>query len=235
MPLWVRLDGVRCVVVGGGQVAFRKIGALVKRGARVEVFAKAACPAVERMASDGLILLRLQAVQRQDLRGAGLVVVATDDADLNKRVYGWASRQGILCNVVDKPDLCSAIFPAVLKRGRLEVAVSTGGSSPAMAAWIRDHLGELIGPEYATAIEVLWRVRSYVQAMDLPEVTRLRVLRSLAGAELIKACSIGDARLLEEFLGKCLGRKVKLQELGLSGLIQTPGSCYRPRQGGSGN
>jgi precorrin-2 dehydrogenase/sirohydrochlorin ferrochelatase len=206
VPLWVRVDGSKCLVVGGGQVALRKIKMLLDRGAAIEVVAKRACEGVRRLAQDGRIALRMESVRQSHLRGARLVVVATDDSIVNQQVSNWAQREGILCNVVDKPELCTAVFPAVLSRGRLEVAVSTGGSSPAMAARIRDGIARFLGPGYEAALEILGQVRARVKAMDIAEGSRSRILRSLVDQELVGACERGDLAKIREMIQSRLDR-----------------------------
>lgn len=231
----LRLDGAKCVVVGGGRVAKRKIGSLLEAGARVEVFTKLASTEVQRMADAGCILLTLREPVREDLRSARLVVVATDDRELNQRVSRWAQDIGVPCNVVDKPELCTAIFPATLRRGRLQLAVSTGGASPAMAALIRDRLSELLGPEYESAVELLFELRSRIQSMNLEESRRIKVLRSLASDELVRACRDADLRALERFLSDCLAQKISLRQLGIDMASLGMARSASGREGGGAN
>lgn len=234
-PLLLRLEAARCVVVGGGRVAERKIGALLEAGARVEVFAKRASAELQRMAETGRILLSLREPVREDLRSATLVVVATDDRELNERVSQWAQEIGVPCNVVDKPELCTAIFPAILRRGRLQLAVSTGGASPAMAALIRDRLSDVFGPEYQWAVELLFELRSRIQSMNLEDSRRLRVLRSLASDELVRACRDADQRAVERFVSDCLAQEISLRQLGIDMACFGMASSASGGEGGGGN
>lgn len=188
MPLWVRTKGVNCLVVGGGQVALRKIRMLLETGASVQVVTREASPAVEEMAQRGLIQLRIKEADKEDLRGCRLVVVATDSRDVNSCVTQWAQQQGVLCNVVDKPELCTALFPAIIRKGRLEVAVSTGGSSPAMAARIRDHIAQSLDQGYEVLLDLLSEIRGRVKHMGLSEDRRLKLLRSLVDDQVIALC-----------------------------------------------
>ncbi|MGH2727385.1 MAG: precorrin-2 dehydrogenase/sirohydrochlorin ferrochelatase family protein [Actinomycetota bacterium] len=141
-----------CLVVGGGVVALEKIRGLLDCGARVTVVA----PRV----LDELRALDVEVLERpyhaSDLDGHFLVIAATSKRDLNREIYRDAKARSLLCNVVDVPQLCSFILPAVLRRDPIAIAVSTGGASPALAQRIRDDIAELIGPEHA---ELAMRLR----------------------------------------------------------------------------
>lgn len=206
LPLWVKVQGYKCLVVGGGQVALRKIRMLLEAGAMVEVVTKRACQEVQNMAQAGLIGLKIKEVENKDLSGARVVVVATDSGQVNRRVSSWADEKGVLCNVVDRPELCTAVFPAILKRGRLEVAVSTGGASPAVAAKIRDHIAQSLQPGYELLLELLSEIRGRVKKMQLADEKRLGVLRSLVDEQVMKACSTSTERELKAMLEMRLER-----------------------------
>ena len=139
------LEGRSCLVVGGGAVALEKVRGLLDCGARVTVVA----PRI----GDELRTLDVELVQRgyrtTDLDGRFLVVAATSIPSLNRRVHEDAETRSLLCNVVDVPELCNFILPAVLRRDPIAIAVSTGGASPALAQRIRDDIAELVGPEHA--------------------------------------------------------------------------------------
>jgi len=139
------LEGRSCLVVGGGAVALEKVRGLLDCGARVTVVA----PRI----ADELRALDVELVERgyraADLEGRFLVVAATSVESVNRRAHADAEDRSLLCNVVDVPELCTFILPAVLRRDPIAVAVSTGGASPALAQRIRDDIAELIGPEHA--------------------------------------------------------------------------------------
>lgn len=208
IPLWVRVGGFKCLVVGGGQVACRKIRMLLEAGATVVVVTKKASSRVKEMAQGGLIQLKIKEVDQDDLEGARLVVVATDKGEVNRSVSHWAQKQGVLCNVVDKPELCTAVFPAVCRKGKLEVAVSTGGASPAMAARLRDQIADSLQPGYEALLELLSEMRGRVKQMGLSEKKRLDLLRKLVDDQVMEACAKGkeeDLRaVLEARLQKAL-------------------------------
>ncbi len=153
LPVNLRLAGRRCVVIGGGAVALRKAGALAKAGAALTVVA----PSIAARMPGRLVRRRFRP---GDVARALLVVCATDDEALNRRVAAECDRRGIIVNVVDRPTLCSVTFPATLRRGALTIAVSTSGLSPAIAKAVRTELASLYPPSMAKLVRVVGAARS---------------------------------------------------------------------------
>src|ERR1700738_334556 len=147
--MFMKLAGKQCLVVGAGKVGEPKIGGLIDTGARIHVVAIAASDQVREWAEAGEIELELRAFSPSDLDGKFLAVVATASRSLNELVYREAQRRGVLCNVVDVPELCDFFYPAVVRRGDLQIAVSTSGNSPSLAQKIRQQLERQFGPGYA--------------------------------------------------------------------------------------
>ncbi len=147
-PIFLELQGRPCLVIGGGVVAYRKAAALLRCGARVTVAAPAASAGLKRLARSRRIRWRGRRFLPGDLKGIELVIAATDDPAVNGPASREARRRGIWINVVDQPGLCSFILPSVVRRGRLVLAISTGGASPALAKWIRKDLQARYGPEF---------------------------------------------------------------------------------------
>jgi precorrin-2 dehydrogenase / sirohydrochlorin ferrochelatase len=146
------LEGRRCLVVGGGRIALEKVTGLVTCGARVTVVAPEALPEVQALATEW----REREYERADLEGQLFVIAATDIRALNEQVSRDAEERGMLCNVVDQPDLCSFILPAVHRSGPIAVAISTGGASPALAQRMRDEIAERYDERY---VELARRLR----------------------------------------------------------------------------
>src|SRR5579862_2848626 len=136
-PLFLKLAGRPCLVVGAGPVAESKMASLVRCEAIVRVVAPQATEAVRKAARDGAIVWDRRHFKKSDLDGAMLVVAATSDPELHERIFRQAQRAGILCNVVDEPARCDFYYPAVVRRGPLQIAVSTGGHAPALAQRLR--------------------------------------------------------------------------------------------------
>ena len=186
-PMFLKLEGRQCLVVGAGKVGEPKIGGLLDTGARVRVIALDASPAVREWARAGKLDLELRAFSTGDLDGTFLAVVATNSRSLNEQIYYEAQRRGVLCNVVDVPDLCDFFYPAVMRRGDLQIAVSTAGQSPSLAQKIRQQLEKQFGPGYAAWVAELGETRRLILASDLDKERKLDLLHSLASREALEA------------------------------------------------
>ena len=194
-PMFVKLAGRQVLVVGAGKVGEPKIGGLLETGARIKVVALEAGDKVRDWARVGKIELELRAFSVDDLDGVFLAVVATSSRSLNERIYREAQRRGVLCNVVDVPDLCDFFYPAVVRRGDLQIAVSTAGQSPSLAQKIRQQLEKQFGPGYASWVAELGETRKLVLASDLDKERKLDLLHSLASREVLEAALAGTREL----------------------------------------
>lgn len=194
-PMFLKLKGRQCLVVGAGKIGEPKIGGLLETGARIRVVALAASAAVREWARAGKIELELRAFSADDLDGAFLAVVATNSRGLNERVYHEAQRRGVLCNVVDVPDLCDFFYPAIVRRGDLQIAISTAGQSPSLSQKIRQQLESQFGPGYAAWVAELGETRKLVLASDLDKERKLDLLHSLASREALEAALSETAEL----------------------------------------
>lgn len=178
--MFLKLAGRRCLVVGAGAIAEPKIESLLHAGAQVLVVAPKAGQKASQWASDRQVLLKPRVFCAADLDGMFLVVAATSSREINDLVFREAGRRGVLCNVVDDPDRCDFYYPAVVRRGQLQIAVSTAGSSPALAQRIRRELEQQFGAEYEAWVEQLGEARRELLARRMhPECRRL-MLHSLA-------------------------------------------------------
>ena len=194
-PMFVKLEGRQVLVVGAGKVGEPKIAGLLESGASIRVVAIEAIPAVHAWARERKIELALRPFSADDLQGAFLAVVATSSRSLNEQIYGAAKRRGVLCNVVDVPDLCDFFYPAVVRRGDLQIAVSTAGQSPSLAQRIRQQLERQFGPAYAAWVAELGETRKLILASDLEPERKLDLLHSLASREAVEAALAETAEL----------------------------------------
>jgi precorrin-2 dehydrogenase/sirohydrochlorin ferrochelatase len=153
------LEGRPVLVVGGGSVALEKVRGLLECGARVTVVAPEARPELLALPVEWL----RRGYHSSDLRGRFLVVAATSSTPLNRRVFADAEARSLLCNVVDVPELCSVILPAVHREGPIAVAVSTGGASPALAQRIRDDVAAMVDPRHAELADELRALRPWAK------------------------------------------------------------------------
>jgi precorrin-2 dehydrogenase/sirohydrochlorin ferrochelatase len=186
-PMFLKLEGKRCLVVGAGKVGEPKIGGLIGTGACIHVIALEASEAVHEWARAGKITLELRAFGDGDLVGTFLAVVATASRALNGSIYREAQRRGVLCNVVDVPEYCDFYYPAVVRRGDLQIAISTSGQSPSLSQKLRQQLERQFGPGYARWVAELGETRRLVLASDLDPQRKRELLHSLASREALKA------------------------------------------------
>jgi precorrin-2 dehydrogenase/sirohydrochlorin ferrochelatase len=193
-PMFLKLEGKRCLVVGAGKVGESKIGGLLDTGARIRVLALQASETVRGWAQAGKISLELRAFDARDLDGTFLAVVATASRDLNGSIYREAQRRGVLCNVVDVPEYCDFYYPAVVRRGDLQIAISTNGQSPSLSQKLRQQLERQFGPGYAQWVAKLGETRKLVLASDLDPERKSELLHSLASREAVKAALAESAK-----------------------------------------
>lgn len=191
-PMMADLTGKRCLVVGGGAVAERKVALLVKCGARVDVVSPKVTARLRALGSSRRIRLRRRPVQAADLAGAFLVVVATDDPRVNREVAERVHSTGGLVNVADDPAACSFLVPSVIRRGDLTVAISTGGSSPALAKKLRQRLEQTVGPEYEAFVAALRQLRERARRAIAHPRDRQAMYRRAVESDLFEAAARGD-------------------------------------------
>jgi len=186
-PLFLKLEGRRCLVVGAGNVAQSKIRSLLDSGAKVRVIAPQASSAVQEWASAGVVTWEARSFDAADLDGTVLVIAATSSSAVNETVFREAQQRNILCNAVDDPEHCDFYYGAVVRRGQLQVAISTEGQSPALAQRIRRELEAQFGPEYAGWVEELGQIRAKLFASDIEPESRRQLLHELASRDAFAA------------------------------------------------
>ena len=194
-PMFMKLAGKQCLVVGAGKVGEPKIGGLIDTDARIHVVAISATDQVREWADAGKIELELRAFSSSDLDDKFLAVVATASRSLNERIYLEAQQSGVLCNVVDVPEYCDFFYPAVVQRGNLQIAISTAGQSPSLAQKLRQQLERQFGAGYAAWVEQLGETRRIVLASHLDKERKLELLHSLASREAFEAAVAEIAEL----------------------------------------
>jgi siroheme synthase-like protein len=198
-PVLVELAGRACVVVGGGPVAEAKVEGLLAAGARVTVISPSVTPALASAALAGRVQHEPRDYRDGDLEAVALAIAATDSPATNAAVAREGMRRGVWVNAADDPANCDFILPAVLRRGALVVAVSTGGASPALAAAVRDELGHHLGDEYAALVDVAGDVRRALRT----EGRRMDAgawRDALSDAELRRLVAGGDSAAARERL-----------------------------------
>ncbi len=166
-PLFLKTTGKRCVVVGGGQVAVRKVRALLEYKASVEVISPELCSELGQLVESGEIQILHREYRAGDLKGAVIAIAATDDSDINLRVAKEAQGKAVLVNVVDDAESSDFILPSYVRRGDVTIAISTAGRSPALARKIRTKLEKDFGAEYACLARLIDEVRAEVKRQGI--------------------------------------------------------------------
>lgn len=179
-PAFLKIEGRRCLVVGGGAVAEEKIGGLLRSGAKVRVVAPHATAGIAAWADAGKIQWTARQFRPSDIAGAFLVVAATSSPALHASIYRQARRRAVLCNVVDDPEHCDFYYGAVVRRGALQIAISTGGRSPALAQRLKKQFERAFGAEYEEWMEEIGRIRKSLLAKKLSPERRRILLHRLA-------------------------------------------------------
>jgi precorrin-2 dehydrogenase/sirohydrochlorin ferrochelatase len=182
-PMFLKLAGRPCLVVGAGGIAESKIESLVQAGAKVRVVAPEATPKVRAWARRRKIAWQRRRFRAKDLKGMFLVVAATPSPELHERIFRLTRRGDVLCNIVDVPRLCDFYYPAVVRRGALQIAISTAGQSPALAQRLRKELEGQFGPEYERWLTHIGKIRQKMQGGRLGAEERKRLLHELVSTE----------------------------------------------------
>jgi precorrin-2 dehydrogenase len=230
IPIFLQVEGEPCLVVGGGEVALRKVEALVAAGASVTVISPVVTAALADVAAFREISVLQRAYRQGDMTGYRLVYAATDDRQLNQHLYEDATRLKIPINVADSPAFCSFIVPATIRRGRLQVAISTGGASPALARRVRERMESWLGEELEVLLEILAGARNWLKLNEKDATVRSRKLNALAASKLDEALRERDAQAADRIVAECLGREVGLADLGL---VDFPAARPGPHAGGA--
>jgi len=215
-PVFLDLDKARCLVIGGGTIAERKVEALLAAGGEVTLISPELTAALRALEAAGRLTVQQRPYQREDLDAVSLVIAATDDPALQRQIAADAKRANILCNIVDQPALCSLIMPAMVQRGDLTIAVSTNGASPTLAKKIRQDLTEQFGPEYAVALRLLRRIRERLMHEQCSARDRQRLLTSLAESPLLDYLRARQTDKLDALLQRTLGEAYTLERLAFS-------------------
>lgn len=195
LPVFVKLEGRPCLVVGAGIVASQKIASLVECGARVTVIAPDARDEVRAFAEQQKVDWHQRKYQREDIAGQHLVIAATNDVEVNHRAYRDAVDAGVLANAVDDPPFCDFYFGSVVRRGPLQIGISTAGESPALAQRLRQQLESMLDDTVGPWLERLGALRRQVIAARPAGEARNQLLRTLASREVCDAASCPSRQL----------------------------------------
>jgi precorrin-2 dehydrogenase / sirohydrochlorin ferrochelatase len=182
-PIYLNMKDRSVLIVGGGHIAWQKIPALLESEARVHVVSPDALPEIEAQAGANKLKWTRRTYQTADIEKSYLVIAATDDPELQKQVAAEARARNIWVNVVDVTPLCDFIAPAIVSQGEMQIAISTGGASPALARFIREKLEPQFGPEYGVLTDMLQKHRPEI--LKLPKQRRQEIWEHVITQEFI--------------------------------------------------
>lgn len=180
LPVFLKLEGRACLVVGGGAIALQKVNSLLECGANVTVVAPDARDEIRDLDEQGKIAWRRRCYVAEDIVNQQLVIAATNDPSVNHAIHGDAAAAGVLANAVDDPPFCDFYFGSVVRRGPLQIGISTAGESPALAQRLRQQLEALLDKEIGPWLERLGALRRGVLKVHHAGEERNRLLRMLA-------------------------------------------------------
>ncbi len=194
-PAFLSLEDRPCLVVGGGPIAERKVKGLLEAGARVALVSPTVTPRLRRRIDKGQFKYSNREFRSSDLDGMYLLITATDDMPLNRRIGIEGRDRGLIVNVVDDPDYCDFIAPSIVRRGDITFAISTGGASPALARWLRRQIEEQFPPEYGGLAKVMAKVRLQVRG-EGRKISPARWQKSIDDGflSLVKQRKLAEAR-----------------------------------------
>jgi len=215
-PVFLRLESRRCVVVGGDAAAARRADACLHAGAEVAVVAPELGPELAALRAEGRVRHLAREYRPGDLAGALLVYASTRDPELIARLAAEAERERALLNVIDAPEACTFIAPAVVERGDLQIAVATGGASPGLSARLRRELEAQVGPEYAAFVAILGAVRRALAADPARAATRAEVVGALLASPLLELVRRGRREEIDRLLARVAGDGFTLGRLGVA-------------------
>lgn len=205
-PMMLDLAGRRCLVIGGGRVAERKVALLLDCGAQVEVVSPVATRKITDLAARGAIRFTRRTLRPGDLDRAYLVFAATNDAQINRDAAHTVRKAGGLVNVADAPEECNFLVPSVVRRGDLTIAISTGGASPALARRLRQRLEATIGPEYEAFLAALRELRVRARKTITDPAERHALYRRAVDSDLFECAARGDKAAVSSCILQLLRR-----------------------------
>ena len=212
-PIHLDIKDRICLVVGGGAVGTRKVNTLLECGARVTVVSPEPSPQLTKLASEGAIALRQRAYRSDDLKGAFLVMGATDDQNLNQQISNDAAQSNILCNIADRPEVCNFILPSIVSRGNLVITISTSGKSPALAKKLRQKLETQFGQEYAEFLLLMGAIRKKLLSEAHEPEAHKDLFNKLIESNLIELMQSNKTEEINSLLYKILGEGFKIEDL----------------------
>src|SRR5882757_675927 len=193
-PIYLDIEDRAVLIVGGGTVCARKAETMMRYGARVTIVSPEITDEIAEWEREGVLSVHRKLYMEQDLEGASIVIASTDDPCVNARVARDCRRRRIPVNVVDVTHLCEFIVPAIIEKGSIQIAISTGGKSPALARTLKEDLQRTIGPEYAEVNDLLGTLRKSAKKVLPTDIDRKRFFDGIIAAGLLDLLREGRRR-----------------------------------------
>jgi len=193
-PIFLDIEDRPVVIIGGGNVCARKAETMMNYGARVTIVSPEFTEEIEQWGRDGVLQLRRKTYEDADLEGANIVIASTDDQSVNEQIAADCRRRRIPVNVVDVTPLCEFIVPAIIDKGSVTLAVSTGGKSPALARTLKEDLQRIVGPEYAEVNDALGTLRESAKRVLPTDVDRKRFFDGIIAKGILDMLRAGNRR-----------------------------------------
>src|SRR3954468_21452225 len=185
-PIYLDIEERNVVIVGGGNVCARKAETMMKYGARVTIVSPEFTDEIEQWARDGALAIKRKPHETADIEGANIVIASTDDQHVNEQIAADCRARRIPVNVVDVTPLCEFIVPAIIEKGSIQIAVSTGGKSPALARTLKEDLQRAIGPEYAEVNDALGSLRDGAKSVLPTDTDRKRFFDGIIASGVLE-------------------------------------------------
>ena len=193
-PIYIDIEDHDVLIIGGGNVCARKAETMMKYGARVTIISPEVTDEIAVWERDGKLAVTRKLYEERDLDGRAIVIASTDDPCINARIARDCRRRRIPVNVVDVTHLCEFIVPAIVEQGSVQIAVSTGGRSPALARTLKENLQQFVGPEYAEVNDVLGTLRKGAKKVLPTDVDRKRFFDGIVARDLLGLLRAGRRR-----------------------------------------
>jgi precorrin-2 dehydrogenase/sirohydrochlorin ferrochelatase len=212
-PIHLDIQNRNCLVVGGGGVGTRKVMALLKSGARVTVVSPEISEKLKNVEESARLTLKSRPYRTEDLAGMFLVIGASDDETLNRKISSDAEHRNILCNIADRPEVCNFILPAIVRRDDLVITISTSGRSPALAKKLRKKLEGQFGEEYGVFLQLMGAVRNKLLSQAHEPEAHKPLFEQLINSELVAMIQEAKTEDINALLYKVLGDGYRFEEL----------------------
>lgn len=218
-PIYLDIEGRNVVIIGGGNVCARKAETMMNYGARVTIVSPEVTDEIEKWAADGCLSIRRKKYDAADLGDANIVIASTDDQSVNEQIAADCRARRIPVNVVDVTPLCEFIVPAIIEKGSIQIAVSTGGKSPALARTLKEDLIRTIGPEYTEVNDVLGSLRDSAKSTLPTDIDRKRFFDGIIARGILEMLRDGRRREAYEIIAaECERSGVAVSERVRAGL-----------------